>query len=873
VFARAAVTAPAAVGADTVAAVLLRHGLVATGLLARAGKVRPGRSRVTTAAGLVALEAELLGLGYLVGPRLHAHLAEQSPERLAAVGIGLLAEVERLVGAHARHVPLFRSFPRRVPADTQDLYVRRVFSLLLQEPHQPCVLCGAPQAVAAVSPCAHLVCRACWDGADYSGCPICHRRIDPCDPFLLPSTPPSGAPTLPMPRRAAVLELADDVERACYELTTALLGRRTPPSPQDRSDLLALLDRAGPAALDWFPAMIPVRETKAAVLARFVADRALADRLPQLLDRYVDTATDALRLLYALHGGDPGMTAQPARRRSLPRRARRALLARLDRLPLAALVDDLHRHRDAWLRAAENLHPFEEAARHPTVAAAFAALRGTVIDETTAFGRVLAAIAAAHPVALVRTGDRLRANTWAARVEALPAGQALPLLTTRPGELLRRTVALAHHQADPAALVDAVRAATPAASPGVLLATLGAVRAASWPAGTRLYFPRGGAARLWAEPDRRPRLPGNLAADLDAAISGELLRRAGTLPPVGTALLDAALADLVAPFTERTASKALVTLPRGSAQPLPAGRTVRLFLHWTQPAGTRVDLDLSVALYDTDGEYVGWCDYTRLRFGDNDAVHSGDLTSAPAPLGASEFVDLDVAALRKRGIRYATMIVFSYNDVPFDAMTDAFAGLMADPGRGSEPFTPKSVEQRFDLAGAVKVAAPLLLDLQTGTMRWVDAALVGSGTGHNVRRYSRTIGRLGAAADTYFSAGHRVSMWELACWHAAARADTVIVRHRDGSRGTYRRAAGEPIAGFACRLIALSPADAPAPSDASPELAALARGDVDLPDGAQVYALYPDRLDAARLRVLRASDLVGALVPTADDRSLRTEQP
>ena len=45
-----------------------------------------------------------------------------------------------------------------------------------------------------------------------------------------------------------------------------------------------------------------------------------------------------------------------------------------------------------------------------------------------------------------------------------------------------------------------------------------------------------------------------------------------------------------------------------------------------------------MAMYDSEGGFVGWCDYTRLRFADRAAVHSGDLTSAPAPLGASEFV-------------------------------------------------------------------------------------------------------------------------------------------------------------------------------------------------------------------------------------------
>ena len=119
--------------------------------------------------------------------------------------------------------------------------------------------------------------------------------------------------------------------------------------------------------------------------------------------------------------------------------------------------------------------------------------------------------------------------------------------------------------------MTAAGAAMRTVSPGVLLAALGAVRAATWPAGTRLYFPRGGNARLWAEPDHRPRLDANLGGALDAMLAGELLDRAAGLPPVDVALLEAGLADLVAPFTERTASATLVRLPHWQ-QPAAAGR-------------------------------------------------------------------------------------------------------------------------------------------------------------------------------------------------------------------------------------------------------------------------------------------------------------
>ncbi|MBO4209936.1 MXAN_6230/SCO0854 family RING domain-containing protein [Micromonospora echinofusca] len=866
----------AQVPVDPVAVTLVRRtGLVATELLGagRRGIKRAGRRPARSGDGLAALEADALALGYLLGPRLRARLAGLPADQLAVTGHGLLAVLAATVGADVPHVPLFRDFPRRVPADTHQRYVQRVFTLLCQEPQQPCVLCGLVGPVSAVSPCAHLVCPACWETERYSDCPLCHRRVDAGTPFRTVTGPaPAGtaAPTgtgLPMPRRAAVLEVADDVDGAVHRALGLLLARRTPLAPQDRADLLVLLDRAGTGS-HWLPPEVPVRQTRALVLGWLAADPAYAARLPDLLARYADTATDLLRLLYVLHGTDPGLVDPPARRRSLPRRLRRTLLARLDALPLPALVEDLHRHRPAWLAMAENLHPFEQAARHPVAAAAFAVLRRTAVDPSTPLGRLLAGTAVAHPEVLSVWQGRLCRVSWGGRVEtALRSGAvdaAVDLLARRPGELLRRTVTLAARTDDPRRLLATTAEAARSVSPGVLLAALGAVRAATWPAGTRLYFPRGGSARLWAEPDHRPRLLAALGGALDDLLAGELRRRAGKLPAVEVALLDAALADLVAPFTERTASTALVRLPRGSSQPLPTGRRVRLFLHWTEPADTQVDLDLSVAMSDDAGAFVGWCDYTRLRFADDAAVHSGDLTSAPPPLGASEFVDLDVPALRSRGIRYLTMVVCSYNDVPFDAMRDAFAGLMADAGHSGVPFVPKAVEQRFELTGRVRVATPLVVDLKAGVLRWVDATLGGTGGEHSVARYSRTLGRLTAAVDAYFAAGRRVGLWEVACWHAATRAGTVLVRRRDGTVSGYRRGDDEPEAAFVARLAALGPAD-PVPPEALPRpgFAAVIRGDLPVAPAAQVYALYRSGLDVDRVDLVEAADLVGALAPVA----------
>jgi Prokaryotic RING finger family 4 len=852
---------------DPLVKVLLRRsGLVAPGLLTGTKVKDRGQRSVATAQGLVALEADVLALGYLVGPRLRAYLSEQDPQRLGQIGLALYAALAEVVGGDVPHVPLFRDFPRRIPADTQELYVRRVFALLLQEPSQPCVLCGVRGLVHTVSPCAHLVCENCWDMGNYSGCPICHGR---CDSFFLSLVPdmPVTDPKVPLPRRAAVLEIADPLHDAIYSTVVKLLERRTPLSPQDRDDLAVMLDFAGHADLHWLPAEIPVRETRALVLARLVADPALRDRVPGLLDTQVTTATDLLRLLYVLQGGDAGLVTRPPRRLSVRRSLRRVVLARLDALAFPAVVEDLHRHRTAWLGMAETLHPFEHTASFPRAATAFAALRRTVIDETTPFGRVVVATAGKHPsiVHLDRSRWRLRVTAPVSRVEsALERGDlepALRVLASRPGELARRLVALAYRTraGGDADLMAALKVSVAEVSPAVLIAAIGALRAASWPAGARLFLPRGGAALMWTQPDRRPRLDAGLAVELESVLTAEMLRRAQNLAPVPVATLDAGLADLMVPFGERTASASLVRLARGSHQPLPQGRVIRLFLHWTQPETIRVDLDLSIAIYDETGAFVGWCDYTRLRFGDKAAVHSGDLTSAPAPVGASEFVDLNVAELRRRGIRYVTMVVFSYNDVPFDSMTDAFAGFMGDPGRGG-PFDAKAVEQRFDLTGNVKVAVPLVIDIEQGRMRWLDAKLGSSGHGHNVNRNTKTLGRLAVATADYFEGGRRVTMWELACWHAAARAALVQVRHADGSVAQYLRETGEPVEAFAARIVAQAPPDDLVTERVEPaHLAVLVRGDADIVAGGQVQALYRAALDADRVELLDAADLVGLL--------------
>ncbi|MFQ6195671.1 MXAN_6230/SCO0854 family RING domain-containing protein [Streptomyces sp. NPDC000405] len=745
------------------------------------------------AAGLTALEGELLDRGHTLTEPLRTALAGAGARALADTGRSLLHAIDAQLGADRTHMPLFRGFPRSVPKDTDALFVDRVFSLLLQRPEQPCVLCGTVGAVLPVSPCAHLVCRSCWDGADYTGCPLCHRRVDRTDPFLrLAESAEIGAGrSFPEgPLRLLVLGTSRTADAAA-ELA-GLLARATPLSPQERDDVKVLLAHAEPGGLGWLPDGVPVRETRALVFGTLLRDggpatvTAVRERLPELLT----TATDVLRLLWVWSGGEADLLSAP-RLRGMPRGLRRELLAVLDGFAPPSLVEDLLRHPEAWKRAAELLHPFEGHARHPRAALAFAALRGTDVSGTGALSEALLRTAAEHPEAVVVRGARIVARTWAGRVEeALRHGDAagaVALLARRPGELVRRLDQLLRvyggEELAPE-LGAALERGLPSVGPGPLLGALGALRGRHLPSSRRVFFPRGRVGRAQGVDDVRPPLPAPLVARVAGLLEAEVVRRLGAASRYGLAVLDPGLAALAAPFAERSSAASLVAVPRGSELRLPGGGVLRLFLHWTEPEGTRVDLDLSVAFFDEQWRAVGLCDYTRLRYGGDAAVHSGDLTSAPPPDGATEYVDLDLPALAEAGARYAVPVVFSYNDVPFDELPDAFAGFMtvSCAGERDATYDPRAVRQRFDLAGESRICAPMIVDLADGRALWTDVHLPGDSGVHDLGRHGNAMGALARDLWNHFTGGARVTLWDVACWHAAARCDeTIVVRRVDAS--------------------------------------------------------------------------------------------
>lgn len=838
-----------------------------------------------------AFEIELADLGYAFSSQLASRLRTLENGPLLECREWLLDTLAGHLGSDRSHDPLFKHFPQRVPPDTFDLWLDRVLVHYLQRPRQPCLFCHQVGTTHVLSPCLHVVCDRCFDATLYSGCPVCGGKTDE-SPFYPVQIPPSATATeggqrkVPAALKFKLLHLAENPLDAAAELFERLCRRPQALSPVDREALVVLVEELGERVFAEIPEAMPVRENVALVfgglLLKFPAERVLAAARP-----FIKTATDVLRLIAAYSGADPSLQktfkmekvlrqvalSQPrwfgaAAKRfqtqsmhvevsmpigqyrfkvaRLPRPLRRSLLGILETFSEENLFEDLQRHRSYWLWVGEFLHPHEYADRSPKVAKGFAILRKR------------------DP----RGQKAGRYPSFAGRLEeafvAEDGRRVLDLLRSRPGELGRRfDHALRRLDEDGRRqLLALFTSAAGRLSAPVLLTLLRHLPLRERPAPRRIFWPKGGQSRGVSAEDRRPTLPRDTILAALAVVEAELLRRYAKLPPLADLVLDRALARVVAPFNERTASPAAVALPRGSRLPLPDGKMLRLFLHWCQPAGgQRTDIDLSIGFFGDDWDYRGVCSYYALTLAapgvGKVAQSSGDFTSAPFPDGASEFVDLDLEKARAVGFRWAVMVVNAYSGLPFGELERAFAGLMVRADAEGLLFDPQAVELKFQLTGHNGVYLPMAVDLESRTLHWLDTFSKGGLAFNNVASSKSAIARICPELIDYFSRGSRASLYDLGLLHAAARAQRVFLRDEHGEMERIDRRPEENAGDFLRRLWTGTGQAADSNELEAPLLALLFRGDLDLPEGkdhqpVEAYALFREKTKAG----LAAGDLL-----------------
>ncbi len=836
---------------------------------------------------LRAVDISLADLGYALSTRLRVQLGALPLFELAIAREHMIECLAKATGARDKHVPLFRKFPDDVPEDTTALWWKKFLARFFQRENMPCLFCRRVGATYVLKPCAHVVCEHCWDGANYSACPVCERAVDTQSPFFL-ATKANDAPRPNERFTFKLLDLGDDLDAQSRALFASFCERKQAMSPVDVSALTAVVAHYGERVVPWLPAKIPVKENSALVFGRLLQMLPPEQVLP-LAKQHLKTATDVLRMIAVVSGADaslqgvpsykvvvraePGRWAKMVERlmtttwknhqhatelyvpftkkrfkvARMSRAFRRALMSVMESFDAERLTEDMLRHRSYWVWVGETLHPHEYAKRFPKVARAFAILRKNAPDGT--------------PAPAFRT--------FASKVEGAIAARDVPsavtLLRARPGDLARRfdhVLRVAAGDASTVAMVaDTFTACVKSFSTPVLLTLWTTLPTRVAKAPVRMYWPKGGVTTGVAATDKRATLPPDVARNATAAVQAELLRRFAEKAAFPDFIVDDALATITVPFNERTASPSAVQLARGSRVPSEGdSKVVRLFLHWCEPkGGYDTDIDLSVALYDKDWKYVGVCSYYKLDCvidGRQIAKSAGDLQNAPFPDGATELVDLRRAEARAAGIRYAVMVVNAYAGMTFSQLERGYAGIMMRDDDHGAHFDPRTVTLKFALQGENGMFMPLVFDVDDGVIHWMDVYSAGKIQFNNVATSNADVSRICPTMMKYFASGVRPTMRDLALLHAAARGTRVHLRAPNGSHCTFERSAGEAPTAFFERLRSRTGASTHRPlppADSAPVFAALYKGDVPLPEKSVCYALFREQ----QTGVVAASELIG----------------
>ena len=547
---------------------------------------------------------------------------------------------------------------------------------------------------------------------------------------------------LPNYEKKERLPLLDNVKLKIIELGTnedfesiytKLVSSNTSLSLQDKSDLKWFVETYKDDIYPLMPGEISMKETIAYVAGLLILN---TEKSESFLLKHIKTATDVLRLATALSEGDVSLAAN-TKFITFKRPVRRILLGLLENC--SSPTEDMLRWKKRWVRLGEKLHPGEFERKFPKTVESFDVLRNSKPFET------------------------FNSKIEKALTEK-NADKVIQLLGIRGGDLARRLDHLLRlDEGKQRDVLKQFAARTEQISTPVLLQVMTHFKHRNEQKELRVFFPKGDVAKVQAIKNNLPFLTEENCAEVVGICKGALIERFAQRKPLGKCFLSDKLKNYLVPFSQRSASKALRTLVRGSRLDLPETNVIRLFLWWKN-GRERTDIDLSAALYDTDFKYKDVISFYNLKnYGSH---HSGDIVDAPE--GATEFIDVNIAKIVEMGVRYVVMSLNSYTQQPYCDLPECFAGWMGRTQANSgEIFEPKTVENKIDIVSDTRICLPMIVDLIKMEVIWTDIALKKSPMWNTVHHNLRGVSLMTKALTNLT----KTTLHELFSLHIEARGE------------------------------------------------------------------------------------------------------
>lgn len=514
-----------------------------------------------------------------------------------------------------------------------------------------------------------------------------------------------------------------------------LLSSKTALSNQDKDDVTKIIETFKDPSI--FPEEMPLKENVA--FATLLSNEYFGGI--ELIMPYVKTATDVLRIATVLSDGPVNLTER-TKFRSFKRSERRIFMAMLEKSP--NLLEDLYRYKNEWIRLGERIHPGEFKKTHPRTFKAFKSLR-----------------------------ENEKVETFIGRFNALYLDKkylvAAKHISARPGEFARRLDALLRHSTakEQLEIVELFATVADKVSSNVLLQLAGHFKD-RLNHEERVVISKKSGGRISVLRPAENSIDEHAQTKLMEVIAEGLKTIYAEKGPMGNVYMDPAMHNYITPFSQRSASRALRTIERGSRFPIDSKTgIIRLFCHWHENRH-RTDIDLSAGFLDEKFIHKDTCAYYH-RVTNNYAHHSGDFTSAPN--GATEFIDVDIQKAKSNGIRYVNITTNCYSGDRFVDLKECFVGWMERDAIAlstGETFEPKTVKNRVDLTSDAAFSLNLIIDLEEQVIYFADIfADASSGSNYGSER-SKIEHMMKAIMNP-----HKTSLAYLVEQHVAARGTMV----------------------------------------------------------------------------------------------------
>ena len=292
----------------------------------------------------------------------------------------------------------------------------------------------------------------------------------------------------------------------------------------------------------------------------------------------------------------------------------------------------------------------------------------------------------------------------------------------------------------------------------------------------RVFLPKGELAKSRVIADTLPGIPEESCRRLVGICENALKRQYAQRGHLGKVWIADELKSYCVPFSQRSASKALKTIVRGSRLRFgDTARVIRGFLWWKNAFDgcERTDLDLSALLLDEKWRYVEHISYTNLRSPQINSCHSGDIVDAP--LGAAEYIDIDIEAAQKAHVRYVVFSVHGFTMQDFcDLPECSFGWMERENAEGGERiFDASALGNKIDLAMKSRCGVPMIFDLKERCALWMDMTTDSPLGGWNSLE-STSLNILAVCRG--LAAMHKPDLYDLALLHAEARGELAASR-------------------------------------------------------------------------------------------------